>query len=315
MQRKIVTGFMRRILKWALVMLLLLTATFAAEHFRNSLQRGDREGWWEGSDSAKTIREAPIRVAEVPMWTNHPGMDKDAFTFARVRYTRLTEGGKVWWHGGYWYSDSPDSDLNLSWRLQQLTSLKTDPNGRIVDLSDKELFDYPFIYMVEPGLMTLEEEEVPALRKYLENGGFLMADDFWGEAQWNNFAREMKRVFPDKTFSDLETNHPLFSIVFPLARPLEELQVPNVMIGRQAERTQQTWEIHENAEGQRVPCRDVHYRALYDNKGRLMVFAAYNTDLGDGWEREGEDEYFFRRFAEGISYPMAINVIFYAMTH
>ena len=140
-------------------MLLLLTATFAAERFRNSLGDGDREGWWEGSDSAKTVREAPIRVAEVPMWTNHPGMDKDAFTFARVRYTRLTStrGGKVWWHGGYWYSDSPDSDLNLSWRLQQPTSLKTDPNGRIIDLADKELFDYPFIYMVEPGSLELNE--------------------------------------------------------------------------------------------------------------------------------------------------------------
>src|SRR5947209_4577569 len=118
---------MRRILKWAFPMVMLLTATFAAERFRNSLGRGDKEGWWEGADSAKTVREAPIRVAEVPMWTNHLALDKDVFTFARVRYTRLTEGGKVWWHGGYWYSDTPDSDLNLSWRLQQLTSLKTSP--------------------------------------------------------------------------------------------------------------------------------------------------------------------------------------------
>ena len=309
---------MRRILTWALLAVMLLTATFAAERFRNSLGKGDKEGWWEGGDSAKTVREAPIRVAEVPMWTNHLGMEKDVFTFARVRYTRLTEGGKVWWHGGYWYSDTPDSDLNLSWRLQQLTSLKTSPTGQIIDLAEKQLYDYPFIYMVEPGLMTLEDDEIPALRKYLMNGGFLMADDFWGEAQWNNFEREIKRVLPENNykFTDLETNHPLFSIVFPLARPLEQLQVPNVMIGRHAnEPPYQTWEYHEDATGQRVACRDVHYRAIVDSKGRLMVFAAYNTDLGDGWEREGEDEFFFRRFAEGISYPMAINVIFYAMTH
>jgi len=52
-----------------------------------------------------------------------------------------------------------------------------------------------------------------------------------------------------------------------------------------------------------------------DDKNRLMVFACFNTDYGDGWEREGEDEYFFRRFAEGISYPMAINILFYVMTH
>ncbi len=46
-----------------------------------------------------------------------------------------------------------------------------------------------------------------------------------------------------------------------------------------------------------------------------MVFACYNTDNGDGWEREGEDEVFFRHFSEAIAYPLAINVIFYAMTH
>jgi len=241
-------------------------------------------------------------------------MTRDVFTFARVRYTRMDEN-KVWWKGGYWYSDMPDSDLNLAYRLQQLTSLKADPDGRIIDLNDPELFNYPFIYMVEPGLMTLEDDEIPALRRYLMSGGFLMADDFWGEPQWANFEREIKRVFPERSFSEVETNHPLFSVVFPLARPKEQLQVPNVITGRRSEQTGITWEFHEGASGMREACRDVHFRALFDDKGRLMVFACFNTDFGDGWEREGEDEYFFRRFAEGISYPMAINILFYVMTH
>jgi hypothetical protein len=296
---------------------LVLTSSLAAvQHWRNSLpQGGDSEGWWEGSESAKTAREAPVRVEPVPVWTNHPGMTRDAFTFARVRYTKLSRGGNIWWRGGYWYSDMPDSDLNLSYRLQQLTSWKSDPAGRIIDLNDPELFNYPFIYMVEPGLMTLEDDEIPALRRYLLNGGFLMADDFWGEPQWANFEREMKRVFPERTFSEVETNHPLFSVVFPMARPKEQLQVPNVMTGRRSEETGITWEVHEGATGMREPCKDVHFRALFDDKNRLMVFACFNTDYGDGWEREGEDEYFFRRFAEGISYPMAINILFYVMTH
>lgn len=299
---------MQRSVRWLIALGLLLTSAFVlAEHWRNSI---GGEGWWEGADKAKTAREAPVRVEPVPVWTNHPGMTRDAFTFARVRYTRLTRGGKVWWNGGYWYSDMPDSDLNLSFRLQQLTSLKVNPNGRIIDLTDKELYDYPFIYIVEPGLMILEDDEISVLRNYLLNGGFLMVDDFWGTPQWANFEREMKRVFPERTFTDIETNHPLFSIVFPLARPKEQLQVPNVRIGRRAAETGVTWEYHEGEE-----CREVHFRALFDDKGRLMVFACFNNDLGDGWEREGEDEYFFRRFAEGISYPLAINIIFYAMTH
>jgi hypothetical protein len=86
--------------------------------------------------------------------------------------------------------------------------------------------------------------------------------------------------------------------------------VPNVLVGRRAEQTGVHWETKDGEE-----CRDVHFRALFDDKQRLMVLACYNNDLGDGWEREGEDEYFFRRFAEGISYPMAINILFYVMTH
>jgi hypothetical protein len=54
---------------------------------------------------------------------------------------------------------------------------------------------------------------------------------------------------------------------------------------------------------------------LYDDKGRMMVFAAHNTDNGDGWEREGEYEYYFKNFSEKIAYPLGINVIFYVMTH
>ena len=59
----------------------------------------------------------------------------------------------------------------------------------------------------------------------------------------------------------------------------------------------------------------VHYRGLFDDKGRLMAIICHNTDLGDGWEREGEDPTYFQRFSEKMAYPMMINILFYAMTH
>ena len=31
-------------------------------------------------------------------------------------------------------------------------------------------------------------------------------------------------------------------------------------------------------------------KGIFDDKGRMMVIICHNTDLGDGWEREGEDE-------------------------
>jgi len=292
----------------AILVLLLLSLDGAEVPYDRNSQGG--EGWFPEVGQAKTAREAPEHSGLTPTWTNQPAFAKDVFTFARVRYSRLSRSARIWWHGGYWYSDYPDSDLNLSYRLQQLTSIHTDPNGRVIDLTDPALFDYPWIYLVEPGLMVLEEKEIPVLRKYLLNGGFLMADDFWAKPQWANFEREMKRVFPERNWVELEIDHPVFHLVYDLKGPKEKLQVPNVLIGRRADVTGITWEYREGEE-----CKDIHFRALYDDKNRLMAVACYNTDNGDGWEREGEDEFFFRNFAENRAYPLAINIIIYSMTH
>ena len=32
-------------------------------------------------------------------------------------------------------------------------------------------------------------DEVTALRRYIDNGGFVMVDDFWGENEWRIFYR------------------------------------------------------------------------------------------------------------------------------
>jgi hypothetical protein len=278
-----------------------------APYDRNSFQG---EGWTPNVHLAKTARESPWHSGATPDWTNTLGFEKDVFSFARVRWTRQTRSRQIWWNGGYWYSDYPDSDLNVSFRLQQLTSFKVNPNGRVLDLTDPELFDYPWIYMVEPGLMILEDAEVPILRKYLLNGGFLMADDLWGKPQWANFERQIKRALPERQWVELDVDHPIFHSVYDLKVSKDQLQIPNVLIGRRAEVTGVTWEFHEGE-----VCRDIHFRALFDDKNRLMVLGCFNTDNGDGWEREGDDIYFFHRFSENIAYPLAINIIFYTMTH
>ena len=109
----------------------------------------------------------------VPLWEVDPAFKDDVFTFVRIEFDSMRRPGS-------WLTDFPDADLNLSYRLQQLTSLKVDPNGRIMRLTDPELFRYPFIYLIEPGGIFLAPDEIAALRRYLLNGGFLMVDDFWG---------------------------------------------------------------------------------------------------------------------------------------
>lgn len=271
---------------------------------------GWRESWIANPETVRTAREIPSHSTGTPVWTNSPGFEKDVFTFARIRYTRGPWGPGISTSAGDWSTDTPDSDLNLSYRLQEVTAMKVDPDGRIINLSDPELFDYPWIYMVEPGRLFLDEDEVPVLRRYLLDGGFLMADDFWGELQWGNFERQIKKVFPEKSFVELPMDHPVFNIIFPLQGPKNKLQVPNIGTGMRSEMGGPTYEYHDGE-----MCVDVHIRAILDERGRIMVIACHNTDNGDGWEREGEEDYFFHRFSERISYPLAINIIFYAMTH
>ena len=56
-------------------------------------------------------------------------------------------------------------------------------------------------------------------------------------------------------------------------------------------------------------------RCIQDHDGRLMVVMTHNTDIADGWEREGEDEEYFARFSVIHSYPFGFNIILYAMSH
>jgi len=233
----------------------------------------------------------------VPTWDVAPAFADDVFTFVRIQYNSNNSWDR-------WKTDYPDSDLNFSYRLQQLTSLKVDPDGKILELSDPEIFRYPFLYMIEPGDLSFLDEEIIALRRYLLNGGFLMVDDFWGEAEWDNFHQELKRVFPDREPLELPLDHPIFHCVYDLK---EKPQVPSIGIAQWGRAQGQTWE--------REDAREVHYKGLFDDKGRLMVMICHNTDLGDGWEREGEDPWYFTEFSEKKAYPLGINIVFYAMTH
>jgi hypothetical protein len=293
--------------------LVILTLSLCA-----SALLAQRWGGWGGGEG-HLPEDAPVRTArddvshstETPRWTNALGLERDVFTFVRVRYHRLSRRDpRAPRRAGYCFTDFPDSDLNLSWRLQQMTSIRTDPDCRVIRLTDPDLFDYPFIYMVEPGAMILAPEEVEALRKYLLNGGVLMADDFWGPREWDNFEQQLKLVLPESSFSEVPMDDPLFHCVFELGTNKNALQTPNFWLGEQSKDTGVTWEFHDGEE-----CKEMHVRAIRDEQNRIMVIACHNTDNGDGWEREGEYEYFFHEFSEKRAYPLAINIIYYVMTH
>jgi hypothetical protein len=258
-----------------------------------------QRGRWDNRSSGSSRRG-------VPDWEVDQEFKDDVFTFVRVMYDSYGGRGRG---GGGWRTDYPDSDLNFSLRLQQLTTLKVSPDPIVLELTEDRLFDYPFIYIIEPGALVFSEAEVEALRKYCLNGGFLMVDDFWGDSEYENMRLELKRVFPDRDPFEVPLDHEIFQCVYPMK---EKPQVPSI---------HSAYRMQNGGYGSNERARDgsdtrtPYYKAITDDDDRIMVFICHNTDLGDGWEREAEAQWYFDEFSVKKAYPMGINIVTYAMTH
>ena len=312
----------------AILLLIVLTAGICCAQFLARPASGNRVGETgnfvriEGGlvvneDKLRTARETETHSTGTPEWTNAPGFEKDVFTFTRVIFKSDSNPDSNWgrWRRLGWWVDYPDADLNFSYRLQQLTSIRTDPDARVLKLSDPALHDFALLYMEHAGYMRLSDAEVTALRTYLLGGGALFVNDFWGSQEWDGFAREIKRVLPGRAWTELRTDHPVFHCVFDLRGPLRSLQVPTI----------QFWNPdHDPGDPQSPPLQrvyrgegsdEMHVRALLDDRQRMMILAIHNSDISDGWEREGENEEYFNKFSEKVAYPLGINVIFYLMAH
>lgn len=263
-----------------------------------------------GQDGA---RDAALMDGLVlPQWDRSElAIPDDTFAFARLRYS-----------GGKWSSDYPESDINLSFRLEQLTSLDVNPDPPLLELTDEALFDYPFIFMVNPHHgnrggwpFDFSEDEGAKLRDYLLNGGFLWVDDFWSRDMWEHFQDVIKdRVFPERQPVELTYDHPIFHNIFEMDK-IPQVPSHDAWEGTEFEGTpEKTWEWRMAPNDQdylAVP----RFMAYFDDDGRMCMLVNVNNDIADGWEEEGYAPWFFNAFSEKYCFPMAINVLFYVMTH
>jgi len=223
------------------------------------------------------------------------------FYWTRAVYT----GSRGGWGGGRggrssgaWATDFPKGDIQFLVVLKRLVRLNAYDYENPVSLADPDIRRFPLIYAVEVGHMDLTTQEIHGLRDYLNAGGFLIVDDFWGSYEWAQFEFNMRQVLPGRPMVDLPLDHPIFSAYY----DIEEIkQVP--ARGRGI-RGRPTWE----ADG-----FTPHVKGIFDDDGRLMVVINWNTDLGDAWEW-AEDPMYPLEYST-YAYEMGANMIVYAMSH
>lgn len=230
---------------------------------------------------------------------------KTEWTRARLRYpdilgTRNYRRGSWDAYGfpGYWTMDYPRSDRHLLTGVRRLTRIDTRSVEQVVDLDGSDdIYNWPSVYAVEVGHWVLPDDQAKQLREFLLRGGFLMVDDFHGTEEWETFLRSMKKVFPDRPIMDIDNNDPIFHTVYNLD---ERFQVPGAQY-------LETGRVYEK-DGF-MP----HWRAIYDDKGRIMVAICHNMDLGDAWEYSDDPRY--PEPWASLAYRIAINYFIYDLTH
>jgi hypothetical protein len=156
--------------------------------------------------------------------------------------------------GGDWYAN-PSSLPNLLTAIRTRTGLKVTAVEKVVTLSDDELWNVPYIYMTGHGNVHWSDSDLAILRRYLQQGGFLHADDNYGMDA--SIRRELQRLFPDHPMVEVPLDHPIYHLVYDFPKGIPKIHV------------------HDGKPAQ-------GFGIFLD--GRLVVYYSYQSDLGDGWE-------------------------------
>jgi hypothetical protein len=224
------------------------------------------------------------------------------WTFVRVKYTPTTGELAMRTRFGFWDDpwaiDAPAAEQNLSRRVQTATAIEVG-EPLVMALDDPRLWQYPWLYLVEPSNLVLSDDEAATLREFLLRGGTLTLDDFHGSFEWELTVRQMARIFPDREIVDLPPTHPIFTCFYQLDRYPQVPGLGSFFNGR-------TWEKGGFT---------ARLRAILDDAGRPMVLINWNTDMGDGWEWSNAEDYPGYLKWTSVAYQMMINEVVYTLTH
>jgi hypothetical protein len=232
------------------------------------------------------------------------------FHFVRVEYTDLPEYHRFFGFAsrgargeGWWVVDWPDADDHFSQGVERLTRIATgDP--RHMRFTDEHLFDYPWVYATQTGWWNLSDAETARLREYLLRGGFLVVDDFWGADQWEIFRETMARVLPGHAIGDLAETDSVMHVLYDI-QDKDRTFIP----GTRHLRRGPGGEVRVYQPEGSMPA----WRAMYDDRGHMVVAVNFNTDVGDAWEYA--DSPIYPAEMTALAYRYGINYLIYSMTH
>ncbi|SPF45800.1 conserved hypothetical protein [Candidatus Sulfopaludibacter sp. SbA4] len=191
----------------------------------------------------------------------------------------------------------PRADRHFVQAVRRLTRLHVRSVEQPVNLDDGAVYDWPWLYAVQTGHWQLTDAQAKSMREYLLRGGFFMADDFWGEGEWEVFMSSMRKVFPERQVVELENKDEIFHVIYDLDDRYQVASMGSVNRGT-------SWKCDG--------CPD-HWRGIFDDHGRLMVAITFQSDVGDSWEWADAPYYPARYAALGIR--IGVNYIIYSMTH
>jgi hypothetical protein len=222
--------------------------------------------------------------------------EKAEWTFARFHYDLGAEFG--YYQFQRWAADYPKADRQFVRGVKRLTLIDARSTEHVVDANSDELFNYPWLYMEDGGAWRLSYGQAARLREYLMRGGFLMADDSHGNEEWENLVAGLHAILPGRPIEDLANADEILHVVYDMD---DRVQVPG---------TRYIWGRRWRYDADSATPR---WRAIRDDKGRILVAICHNSDVGDAWEWADSAEY--PEHPASVAYRLGVNYIIYAMTH
>lgn len=201
------------------------------------------------------------------------------FWFTRLKY-----------NSGDWDVDQR-MPANLITSLIDYTTLRVDPQERVVALADPAMLSAPFCYLAGHKAVEFSDAERRNFERYVRNGGFVFVDDCNHDIDGlfaKSFEAQMATIFGGEALKKLPGDHPVYTSFFKFDGPPATSFELN------------GWGddlIHDYLKGITI-------------NGRLGVLYS-NKDYGCEWDYDWRN----KRFLAEDNTRFGVNIIMYALSN